>query len=115
MRGVQWNVSTDTFGFAVVIKDKPATRRGTLSIVSSIYDPLGFLAPFILTAKLILQDLCRLKLDWDDESPDELLTRWQAWLNDLPKLEQLAIDRCFKLPVIKEIKSIQLHHFSDAA
>ena len=37
--GVQWNVSSHTFGFSIVIKDKPATRRGILSIVSLVYDP----------------------------------------------------------------------------
>ena len=46
--GVQWNVATDTFGFTITIKDRPLTRRGVLSTVSSIYDPLGFAAQFIL-------------------------------------------------------------------
>ena len=113
--GVRWNVASDTFGFAIVIKDRPLTRRGILSIISSIYDPLGFVAPFILTAKLILQDLCRLKLGWDDKIPDEFQDRWQTWLSDLPQLEQLAIDRCFKPLDTKEITSAQLHHFSDAS
>jgi len=57
--GVQWNVSSDTFDFSIVIKDRPATRRGVLSIVSSVYEPLGFVAPFNLKAKFILQDLCQ--------------------------------------------------------
>ena len=113
--GVQWNVSSDTFGFAIVIKDRPATRRGILSIVSSVYDPLGFVAPCILSAKLILQDLCRLKLDLDDKIPEEFLQRWQAWLSDLPQLENLAVERCFKPASMKETKSTQLHHFSDAS
>ena len=113
--GVRWNVSSDTFGFAIVIKDRPATRRGILSTVSSVYDPLGFVAPFILSAKLILQDLCRLKLDWDDKIPEEFLNRWQAWLCDLPQLETLAIERCFKPSTMQEITSTQLHHFSDAS
>ena len=113
--GVRWNVSSDTFGFAIVIKDRPLTRRGILSIISSIYDALGFVAPFILTAKLILQDLCRLKLGWDDKIPEEFQNRWHAWLSDLPQLEQLAIDRCFKSSEMKEITSVQLHHFSDAS
>lgn len=39
--GVKWCVETDTFGFKVDIKFKPPTRRGLLSIVSSVYDPLG--------------------------------------------------------------------------
>lgn len=80
-----------------------------------MYDPLGFAAPFILNAKLILQDLCRNKYGWDDKIPDEYLQRWQAWLLELPKLEQLKIERCFKSPDLGEIASCQLHHFSDAS
>ena len=54
-----WFVEADQFGFKVFIKDRPCTRRGILSAVSSLYDPLGMAAPFILPAKLPLQDLCR--------------------------------------------------------
>ncbi|XP_068675732.1 uncharacterized protein [Montipora foliosa] len=82
--GVQWDVSSDHFGFTIVIKDRPATRRGLLSIISSIYDQLGFVAPFILNAKLILQDLSRKKFSWDDPIPEDYLRRWQAWLQELP-------------------------------
>ncbi|KAK3744012.1 hypothetical protein QZH41_004822 [Actinostola sp. cb2023] len=56
--GVQWNVHVDTFSYKIASKEKPATRRGILSIVSSVYDPLGFVSPCILLAKIILQDLC---------------------------------------------------------
>lgn len=45
---VQWNIEKDTFIFRIALQDSPLTRRGILSVVSSIYDPLGFLAPFIL-------------------------------------------------------------------
>ena len=113
--GVQWNISSDQFGFRIVIKDRSARRRGILSIVSSVYDPLGFVAPFILNAKLILQDLCRTKLDWDDIIPEEFLRRWRAWLQELPKLEQITIDRCFKAPNFGDVISNHLHHFSDAS
>lgn len=64
--GVQWNVASDTFSFSITIKDRPATRRGLLSVISSVYDPLGFVAPFVLPAKVLLQDLCKRKFDWDD-------------------------------------------------
>ena len=113
--GVQWNLSSDQFGFRIIIRDGPATRRGILSIVSSVYDPLGFAARFILNAKLILQDLCRNKFRWDDKIPAEYLHRWQAWLQELPNLEQLEIDCCFKSANFGEISSSQLHHFSDAS
>lgn len=59
--GVRWSVTSDTFGFDIVVKPKPPTRGGILSVVSSVYDPLGFVSPFILTVK-ILQDLREKKL-----------------------------------------------------
>ena len=65
--GVQWKVQTDEFCFKVIAKERPPTRRGILSAASSVYDPLGFLAPFTLSAKLILQELCRKKIGWDEK------------------------------------------------
>ena len=56
--GVQLCVESDTFQFRIVLQDKPLTRRGILSTISSVYDPLGFLAPVILTGRQILQSLC---------------------------------------------------------
>lgn len=43
--GVEWCIQSDTFKFKIVLKDRPLTRRGILSTVSSIYDPLGMLSP----------------------------------------------------------------------
>ena len=94
--GILWDVQSDRFHFKIVAKDRPQTTRGILSIVSSIYDPLGFVAPLILSAKAILRDLCRKGLNWDDRIPHEDLVRWQDWLKELPKLEQFAVERCLK-------------------
>ncbi|XP_072163249.1 uncharacterized protein [Diadema setosum] len=55
--GILSDVETDCFGFKVHLREKPATRRGILSIASSLYDPLGFIAPFVLPAKILLQKL----------------------------------------------------------
>jgi hypothetical protein len=63
--GIQWNIESDVFTFRVSIKSRALTRRGILSAVSSVYDPLGFIAPFIPKAKQILQELCKLKCGWD--------------------------------------------------
>ena len=49
--GMQWNVENDKFLYNINIMEKPSTRRGMLSITSSIYDPLGFVSPLILRAK----------------------------------------------------------------
>ena len=75
--GIEWNIENDAFKFRITLKDKPLKRRGVLSTVSSIYDPLGFAAPFLLRGKRILQLLCRESIGWDDTIPDELRMQWE--------------------------------------
>jgi len=75
--GVQWHVTPDTFGFKIATKDKPLTIRGILSVISSIYNPLGFVALFHLSAKTLLQNICRKQLGWDDFIPEEDLLYWK--------------------------------------
>lgn len=113
--GVQWCVESDTLQFRVELKDQPLTRRGILSTVSSVFDPLGMLAPLILVGKTILQELCRDGADWDDKVPEPLRGRWEKWRADLPLLSNLKIPRCYKPEGFGELKSVELHHFSDAS
>ena len=56
--GVICCIALDTFNFRIELKDKPCTRRGILSAISSIYDCLGFIAPVVLVGKEILHDIC---------------------------------------------------------
>ncbi|XP_068697397.1 uncharacterized protein [Montipora foliosa] len=114
--GVRWNFSEDTFSFDIIPKNKPTNRRGLLSIISSVYHPLGFVSPCILPAKAILQELCRRGLGWNDEIPETERVKWTTWLNELPKMKQFSIPRSFKLPdEFGEIKMYELHHFLDAS
>ena len=94
--GVHWHVESDKFGFRITIKDKPLTRRGILSTIGSIYDPLGIAAPVLLPTKKILQDLCKERAEWDDEIPDIYCHRWKEWTGSLPQLEKFDLNRCFK-------------------
>lgn len=71
--GVKWCIKSHTFKFRIIVNDWPHTRRRILSVVSSVYEPLGFLAPFILPATLILQELCRMKCSWDEDIPKKYL------------------------------------------
>jgi len=69
--GVQRCIEKDSFQFRTTLKDRPCTRRGILSTISSIYDSLGFAAPLLLNGKKILHELCRGQVDWDDEVPSK--------------------------------------------
>ena len=77
-------MENDTLGFKVNLKEKPLTRRGVLSVLSSIYDPLGFGAPFQLKGKKIMQKLCQQNLKWDEDIPDEISNEWLTWKENLP-------------------------------
>ncbi|XP_035660814.1 uncharacterized protein LOC118405422 [Branchiostoma floridae] len=114
--GMLWHVQSDTLGFRAVRREKPATRRGILSVVSSFYDPLGLVAPALLPPKKILQDLCKAKLDWDEEIPDKDLKVWRQWEAELPLLSSsFMLSRCVKPVDFGITTSVQLHHFSDAS
>ncbi|XP_068209183.1 uncharacterized protein [Palaemon carinicauda] len=52
--GMLWDLKDDTFKFLIELKDNPFTRRGLLSTISSLYDPLGLLSSIILPAKKLL-------------------------------------------------------------
>ena len=113
--GIQWSLEDDCFRFRITLKDRPATRRGILSAVSAVYDPLGFLSPVVLSGKRILQDICRDQTDWDAPLSDDLVSRWRNWCSGLSALQDLQIPRCFKPDNFGVLKRVELHHFSDAS
>ncbi len=113
--GVQWNIANDSFQYNVNILAREVTKRGILSFISSIYDPLAIVSPFILTAKIILQNLCREKLVWEEEISCTAVSRWNNWIKELPKLAKLNVPRYFKPENFGQIKTVELHYFSDAS
>lgn len=112
--GIEWCLESDTFLYRVMQVHKPFTRRGILSCLSSIYDPLGLVSPFLLEGKKILQAVCKDGKDWDDPVEETVEAQWKHWLNDLQNLAGLNIPRCYKPTKFGALTDVQLHHFSDA-
>ena len=113
--GVEWCVEEDEFQFHVEPKDHPITRRAILSTVSSVFDPLGLLSPFLLRGRIILQRICRDGCSWDDPVSDDLESEWNKWTEELSSLSQIHIPRCYKAKNSDKETEIELHHFSDAS
>ncbi|XP_078352316.1 uncharacterized protein LOC144637013 [Oculina patagonica] len=113
--GVQWSVELDSFSFSIVLKDQPLTRRGVLASVASVYDPLGFLAPLVLRAKKILQEVCKKGVSWDEPLPEEVRPKWERWKRDLLCLKELQIPRCFAPVTMSQERKYELHNFADAS
>ncbi|GFY56538.1 integrase catalytic domain-containing protein [Trichonephila inaurata madagascariensis] len=90
------------------------TKRSLLSIANHIFDPIGFTAPVTLKPKLILQEIWKLKLKWDENLPENILNQVKQWLEQLPILAGIKIPRCLNLSS-NGIKQIALHVFCDAS
>ena len=113
--GVRWVVEADMIGLEVGSVTAAHTRRSMLAVVGSMYDPIGLSAPVILTGRLVIQELARQQIRWDDAVPAELQARWNKWASELHLLSQVKIRRCLVPPGFGTIASRELHHFSDAS
>ena len=112
--GIGWMAQEDTFTFSYQLpENRQFCKRTFLSLMAAIFDPLGFLAAFIITAKIILQELWLEGLGWDDKLPQKVDEKLQRWCDDLKNLSQIRVPRCVRL----EITPINttLHFFSDAS
>ena len=69
--GINWKFDSDVFTFVVDLSWKPHTNRGMLATMNAIFDPLEFITPIVLEAKLLYQNLCEKKLDRNESMPAE--------------------------------------------
>ena len=59
--GVEWNAESDQLRFTFQGVEKADTRRGVLSTIAAVFDPLGLISPIVMKAKILLQRLCKRK------------------------------------------------------
>ena len=72
------------------------TRRKVLEQVMKVFDPLGLLCPFLLTAKYNLRETWTQQLKWDDILPETLHKRWVVFFSQLASVSELQYNRCIK-------------------
>ena len=73
--GVKWCGEQDLLSLEPVKSEFPYTKRGILSATRSVFDPLGIAVPHVIKGKLIIQELWRRQIDWDDELPDDIFQK----------------------------------------
>ena len=104
----------DVLTFITKLKSNPPTKRGILSTASSLFDPLGFLLPFLIVARLLLQELWRQEYGWDQEIDGKLLSMWNKWLAGVELLGGIRINRRYVM-TDEVVTEFQLHVFCDAS
>lgn len=114
--GVHWNVAEDTLYVAtpILADDVDASKRQVSSDIARTFDILGLFTPTTLIMKVLLQDIWRLRVDWDEVLPPEISSIWQSWRSQLHLLASLPIQRPY-MDVDKIVATQQLHGFADAS
>ncbi|XP_065083387.1 uncharacterized protein LOC135705543 [Ochlerotatus camptorhynchus] len=123
--GMIWSPEEDVFSFGLHFREELRqlidgevipTKRELLSVVMSLYDPLGLIAAFIIHGKVLVQDTWRENIGWDEKVSSDIFCRWNQWLIALREMTKVKISRCYfpgYMPASYE--SLQLHIFVDAS
>ncbi|XP_053686628.1 uncharacterized protein LOC128736171 [Sabethes cyaneus] len=120
--GLTWLPKTDLlkfrFNIANLCPETALTKRKVLSIIASLFDPLGLLGATITLAKIFMQRLWSARnenghpLEWDSPLPELLDADWRNFHHQLSLLNDIRIPRCVIAP---NAESVQIHCFSDAS
>ena len=113
--GVLWSPKEDIFSFRSSRPEENAirTKRDFLKNIATLFDPLGFIAPFTVRAKMLLQDLWSAGMDWDEPIDSSLLGNIEQWFRELADLSQIQIPRCLRQDKLTTDREI--HVFVDAS
>ncbi|XP_059049478.1 uncharacterized protein LOC131844582 [Achroia grisella] len=114
--GLFWNPISDYLSFNVNIQqphDLHLTKRQVLKDLMRIFDPLGFLCPFITQGKILFQRTWKLVTGWDDSLPPSECVKWQDWYRGFETIKTLTIPRCYSDHIDPSCR--ELHIFSDAS
>ena len=82
--GLGWKIEEDSLRLVgAVSPPKGVTKREILSCISRIFDPLGYMLPVTIKSRILLQEIWRTKVDWDDNLSTEFMKLWEDLFKDL--------------------------------
>ena len=110
--GVSWDKVQDTLHVDFPSPPAEMTKRGILTNLAKVYDPLGLASPVLLEGKLLYRETCVQKSAWDSPLPEDLAVQWRKWEQNIPDV--VTVQRCVPLHQ-EEIQEIQLQAFGDAS
>ena len=116
--GLSWNSTCDMLSLSreKMIREteniKRPTKRSALSFASKLFDPLGFVEPITVKAKIMIQDLWKQNISWDEDLSNEQKEQWLTWIGDISSLISIEVPRPYFLTNISEK---QLHIFCDSS
>jgi len=97
--GVLWASNFDAFLLPSKIDDEfktTPTKSKFLGVIAKVFDPLGQVAPVVFVMKILMQEIWKLRVDWEGELPASVVERVTNWCTGLKDLENLKIRRCYR-------------------
>jgi len=116
--GILWSAEEDKFTFKYSLPEHSLTltKRNFLKKIASLFDPQGFIAPYVIRAKMLMQDLWVSGVDWDEEVNADTAENINRWFAELEDLQMIEVPRCIQLETSdSEVKCVSLHTFVDAS
>ncbi|XP_065180252.1 uncharacterized protein LOC135810689 [Sycon ciliatum] len=118
--GIPWDRQQDELVINISqvfqeVDDKPLTKRQVIALASQVFDPVGFLSPLVLPLKKFFQQICRIKIAWDEQLTPSLQELWSSLLQELQSCQPIRIPRCYFAAVQGDIHAVELHGFCDAS
>ncbi|KAG8194789.1 hypothetical protein JTE90_017230 [Oedothorax gibbosus] len=110
-----WKPIEDTIIVKIAdhVQSSKITKRTILQNVAKIYDPIGFIQPFVVRIKILLQKLWLLGVNWDDPLPCDILNTWNKIVSETSEMIDFPIPR--KYFTEKNCSDISIHIFCDAS
>lgn len=112
--GIRWNPCTDQFTFESTLEPTiiATTKRTILSEMSKLFDPLGWVSPLIIRAKMLMQEIWLFNVNWDDVLPASIIAKWRLIRKDLQQINVITLPRSLSYSLNKPL---ELHGFCDAS
>ncbi|XP_058128534.1 uncharacterized protein LOC131292813, partial [Anopheles ziemanni] len=95
--GMWWDIQSDMLTYKIgwqrfdeelLTGKRHPTKREMLKVLMTIFDPLGLIAHYLCFLKVVIQDVWRSGVDWDEEVNSAEYNEWIKWVEVLPQVEQ---------------------------
>ncbi|CAB3997663.1 Hypothetical predicted protein [Paramuricea clavata] len=118
--GMNWDTDSDTFVLKLTkvvqfARNLEPSKRNVLKIAAKLFDPLGLRSSVTVLLRMLLQELCAAKYEWDaviSQSNQKVL---EKWIDDLETVSSIVVPRYYFLAEERHPESVTLHGFGDAS
>ena len=86
-----------------------------LRVGGRFFDPSGVISPLVIQVKLIFQNLCKSKTDWDDMVDVETAAKMNEFMRNLNEVKMISVPRYIGFEITKSVHDVELHGVSDSS